>query len=406
MIFILNKQEKVVNILRNGGGANQAPPFFDDIYSQDLATGAETFSFSTVAINNVARDLVVGNYVAFKNDEGEYKLFQITQTEEYHEDAMYMSVYAEGAGLELINKVFRARKSPSTSLRKFMEMVLDETGWNVGAIPFSAQESIDLDLEDATVYATLQNTLSKYGVEMSFRCEINNGRISTKYVDLHTQRGRVTGKRFTFGRDIEGIRRKVDSTELFTALIGKGNKDINFKDVTVDGINKPLGQDFVADQDAYDRYNNNGYHIIGIFNYDTDSPEELLRETYKQLQKCKEPKIEYEVSVALLGELLGESWNKVSIGDTVAIVDNSFNPPIHLMARVSKLDKSKTNPQADTCTLANFIEVQSNITDEMRRLASELEGYVDGALDNKFPIGGEDIKEGAINGSHIYKDTI
>lgn len=92
MIFILNKQEKVVNILRNGGGANQAPPFFDDIYSQDLATGAETFTFSTIAINNVARDLVVGNYVAFKNDEGEYKLFQITQTEEYHEDAMYMNV--------------------------------------------------------------------------------------------------------------------------------------------------------------------------------------------------------------------------------------------------------------------------------------------------------------------------
>lgn len=406
MIFILNKQEKVVNILRNGGGANEAPPFFDDIYSQDLATGAETFSFSTVAINNVARDLVVGNYVAFKNDEGEYKLFQITQTEEYHEDAMYMSVYAEGAGLELINKVFRARKSPSTSLRKFMEMVLDETGWSVGTIPFSAQESLDLDLEDATVYATLQNTLSKYGVEMAFRCEINNGRISSKFVDLYTQRGRVTGKRFSFGRDIEGIRRKVDSTELFTALIGRGNSNISFKDITVDGINKPLGQDFVADQDAYDRYNNNGYHIIGIFNYDTDSPEELLRETYKQLQKCKEPKIEYEVSVALLGELLGESWNKVSIGDTVAIADNAFNPPIHLMARVSKLDKSFTDNQSDTCTLSNFIEVKSNITDEMRKLASQLEGYVDGALDNKFPIGGDDIQEGAIGSTHIYKDTI
>ena len=397
MIFILNKQEKVVNILRNGGGANEAPPFFDDIYSQDLATGAETFTFSTIAISNVARDLVVGNYVAFKNNEGEYKLFQITQTEEHHEDTMYMNVYAEGAGLELINKVFRARKSPSTSLRKFMEMVLNETGWNVGAIPLSVQESLDLDLEDATVYTTLQNTLSKYGVEMAFRCEINNGRISSKFVDLYIKRGRVTGKRFAFGRDIEGIRRKVDSTELFTALIGRGNKNISFKDVTVDGINKPLGQDFVADQEAYDRYNNNGYHIIGIFNYDTESPEELLRETYKQLQKCKEPKIEYEVSVALLGELLGESWNKVSIGDTVSIVDNAFNPPIHLMARVSKLDKSFTNNQSDTCTLSNFVEVQSNISDSMRKIASQLEGYIE----SKFPIGSEDIQEGAVDGTHM-----
>ena len=230
MIFILNKQEKVVNILRNNGGANnQAPPFFDDIYSQDLATGSETFSFSTIATNDVARDLVVGNYVAFKDDEGQYKLFQITQTEEYHEDTMYMNVYAEGAGLELINKVFRARKALSTNLRKFMEMVLDETGWSVGMIPYSAQESLDLDLPDATVYSTLQTNLAKYNVEMAFRCEINNGRISSKFIDLYTQRGRVTGKRFTFGRDIEGIKRKVDSTELFTALIGRGIHDINFR---------------------------------------------------------------------------------------------------------------------------------------------------------------------------------
>ena len=397
MIFILNKQERVVNILRNSGGGNQVPPFFDDVYTQDLATGAETFSFSTIAINNVANDLVVGNYVAFKDDEGLYKLFQITQTEEYHEEDMYINVYAECAGLELINKVFRARKAPSTSLRKFMEMVLDETGWNVGLIPSLVQESLDLDLEDATVYSTLQTNLTKYGVEMAFRCEINNGRISSKYIDLYTQRGRVTGKRFSFGRDIEGIKRKVDSTELFTALIGRGNNNISFKDVTVAGIDKPLGQDYVADQEAFDRYNNNGYHIVGIYNYDTDSPEELLRETYKQLEKCKEPKIEYEISVALLGELLGQSWNKVSIGDTVSIVDNAFNPPIHLMARVSKLEKSFTDNQSDTCTLSNFVEVQSNISDSMRKIASQLEGYVE----SKFPIGSDDIKEGAVNGTHM-----
>ena len=52
MIFILNKQEKVINILKNSGGANGAPPFFDDVYSQDLATGAETFSFSTIALQS------------------------------------------------------------------------------------------------------------------------------------------------------------------------------------------------------------------------------------------------------------------------------------------------------------------------------------------------------------------
>ncbi|MCI9069420.1 phage tail spike protein [Clostridium sp.] len=397
MVFILNKQEKVINILKNGGGVDNAPPFFDDVYTQDLATGAETYSFSSIVTGDIARDLTVGNYVAFRDENKKYKLFQIVETEESHEDAMYINVYAEGAGLELINKVFRARKSPSTSLRKFMEMVLDETGWNVGYIPYSAQEVLDLDLPDASVYSTLQSTLSSYNVEMSFRFEINNGRISSKFIDIDTKRGRVTGKRFTFGKDIEGLKRKVNSTELYTALIGRGNNNISFKDIVVDGIDKPLGQDFLVNQEAYDKYNHNGSHVMGIFNFDTDSPEELLRETYKKLEECKEPKIEYEVSVALLGELLGENWNNVSIGDTVAIVDNSFNPPIHLMARVSKLEKSFTNPDSNTCTFSNFTEVKSNITDEMRKVVSELEGVVN----SKFPIGEEDIQDGAVTSDKI-----
>lgn len=401
MIFILNKQEKVINILKNGGGANGASPFFDDVFTQDLSTGAETFTFTTIATNDISRDLIVGNYVAFQVDDG-YKLFQILQTEESHEDTLYITVYCEGAGLELINKVIRSTKLTSATLRRFMETVLNDTGWNVGFIPMTVQESLDLELEDATVYSTLQTYTAKFGVEMAFRVDINKGRISSKYVDLYTQRGKVTGKRFSFGRDIEGIKRTVDSTELFTALIGKGNNGVTFKDIQISGIDKPKGQDFIADTEAYDRYNNNGYHIMGIFRYDTSSPEELLRETKKQLDKVKQPKIQYEVSVVMLSELLGETWDKVRIGDTVAVVDNSFNPPIHLMARVSKLETSFTNKQSDTCTLANFIEVKSNITEEMRKIASELEGYVE----SKFPIGGEDIKEGAVTGQHIYKDSI
>lgn len=405
MIFILDRQGKIVNILKNNGGVDNAPPFFDDTLTEDLTTGSETFQFNTIAMGNVSRDLTVGNYVAFKKD-GKFKLFQIMQLEETHEDVIYISVYCESAGLELINKVFRRRTLSSATLRMFLDTVINDTGWEVGFVEATEVNSIDLDLEDASVYATLQNNISKFNCELEFRVEISGGRIKGKYIDAYGNRGKVTGKRFVFGQDIEGLTRKTDSTELYTALIGKGNKDINFRDVTIPGIDKPLGQDFVADQNSYERYNHNGYHIMGIFEFDTDSPEELLRETYKQLQKAKEPRYEYEISVALLGELLGEKWNTVSIGDSVAIVDKAFNPPIQLMARVSKLETSFTNPQGDVCTLSNFIEVKSNITNEMRKIASELTGYVDGTISSKFPIGGQDIQQGAVNGGHIFQNSI
>lgn len=405
MIFILDRQEKVIGILKSDGVSEGTPFFFDDVLSEDLATGAETFQFSVVGTGKISRDLAVGNFICFKKN-GKFKLFQIVQLEENHQEDLVLTVYCEGAGLELINKVFRKRTLNSATLRRFLETVLDETGWSIGFVEGTVVNTLDLELEDSSVYATLQNNIAKFGCELEFRVEIKGRRIAQKYVDVYGHRGKVTGKRFEFGKDIEGITRKTDSTQLYTALVGRGTNGLNFRDITVEGIDKPAGQDFVADQNSFEKYNHKGYHIMGVFEYETDSPQELLRETYKQLQKCKEIRYEYEVSVALLGELLGEKWNTVGIGDTVFIVDNAFNPPVHLMARVSKLETSFTDPNSDTCTLSNFVEVSSNITDEMRKIASELQGYVEGTIGSKFPIGGDDIQQGAISGGHIYENSI
>lgn len=402
MLFILNRQEKVVGVLKNSG--KNSVPFFNDLLTEDLATGSETLEFTTVSRNGIGQHLVVGNFIAFKKGKS-YKLFQIMQTEEDHQDELYISVYAECAGLQLINSAFRGAKIISASFDRIIKTLLSDTSWNVGALPYGLATTYDLDIEQASVYSLLQTYAQKYGVELEFRVEINRGKISKKYVDGYYSRGKVTGKRFTYERDIEGIVRKTDATELYTALIGKGNNGISFKDVTVDGIDKPMGQDFVANQSAYEKYNNNGYHIVGIYECDTDDAKDLLRKTHKRLLEVSEPKVEYDISVLLLCELLGEKWNEVAIGDTISVFDNAFYPPIMVSARVSKLQTSMTDKNANKCTLANFIEVKSNITSEMRKIASQLQGYVD----NRFPIGSSDIQDGAVGMdkiSDIYTQTI
>ena len=402
MLFILNRQEKVVGVLKNSG--KNSVPFFNDLLTEDLATGSETFEFTTVSRNGIGQHLVVGNFIAFKKGKS-YKLFQIMQTEEDHQDELYITVYAECAGLQLINSVFRGVKIISASFERVMQTLLSDTSWNVGILPYGLATTYDLDIEQASVYSLLQTYAQQYGVELEFRVELNRGKISKKYIDGYYNRGKVTGKRFTYERDIEGIVRKTDATELYTALIGRGNNEISFKDVTVDGIDKPMGQDFVANQSAYEKYNNNGYHIVGIYECDTDDAKDLLRKTHKRLLEVSEPKVEYDISVLLLCELLGEKWNEVAIGDTISVFDNAFYPPIMVSARVSKLQTSMTDKNANKCTLANFIEVKSNITSEMRKIASQLQGYVD----NKFPIGSSDIQDGAVGMdkiSDIYTQTI
>lgn len=400
LVLILDKKERIVNFLNTNNSSNKSNsnPIYDDVLVEDVKTGAETFSFSTICKNGIDKDLVVGNYVAFQKD-GSYKLFQITKVEITHGETFEISVYSECAGLSLINNVFRKTTLNSCTIQRFIEAVVENTDWNLGKVDFSIQNTVDLDIPDTSCYAALQNNISKFECEIEFRVEINNGRISKKFIDVYTRRGKVTGKRFTYGKDIENVIKTSDSTELRTALIGIGKNGTTFRDVQVEGINKPIGQDFVADEKAFEMYNKNGYHLMGVYNVDSTSPEEILRETYKQLKKVCEPKVSYDVPVFMLG-------NDVNIGDYIGIFDSEFNPPLKLMARVIKLETSFTDTQKNRCLLANFVEVSSNITDEMRKLASELEGYVDNSVNAKFPIGGEDIKDDAIKGNHIYENTI
>ena len=394
-IFILNKQEKVINILNNVDSPNRNP-FFDDILTQTLSTGADTYKFTTTFNKKNSRSVTVGNKVAFMLD-GKYMLFQIVSVNDIHGDNLEMEVYCESAGLSLINSVCRSQKIVSCDVRKFLEAILQDTEWNIGFVDMSLANTFDLNLETSSVYSLLQNNIKKYDAEIRFRCEIVNGRISKKFIDVFRTRGKVSGKRFEFGKNVESISREIDSSELFTALIGEGKNGLNFSDISLEDVpNKPGGQDFVFDQESYNRYNQNGYHLMGVFKYETESKEELLRETYKKLQECKNPKIKYTVNVSLLGE-------DVEVGETINIIDRFFEPPLLLQARVSKLEKSLTDNSNVRCELSNFVEVSSNINLE---LLNKVKDFVDNSITDRFPIGTNDIQDGAITSQKIYENSI
>lgn len=392
MLFILNKSHKVVGSLNSSGDLSKITTYFDDSYVQDLGTGAETFQFSTLADNEESQHLVVGNFIAFK-EEDEFKLFNIIQIEETHEDSFIKTVYCEMASIELINEIIRPMKVLNSSLRKFLNSILAETDWQLGKMDAGFTQVYDFEISDYTsVYSLIQEyAVGVFGAEISYRVEIEHGEIVGKYIDCYAERGNSNGFRFAYGSNLTSVVRTVDTSELATALIGVGNNGLTFKNVDV--ADKPLGQDFIASETAYKQWNVNGSHIMGVHNADTDSEHELLRLTRIALVERSQPKIKYEMKVEILGK-------KVGIGDTVNVVDHEFNPPIYLSARVNQITKSKTNPYNDEVVLANFKEINSNITNEMRQLASQLEGYVN----SQFPIGGDKIQDGAIDGNKVSKE--
>ena len=393
MIFILDKSMNIRDTLSNSGEISHITPFFDDIYTSYLETGAETYQFSTLANTKESQHLIVGNHIAFQYED-EYKLFTITEIEETHDENFIKTVYCEMAGLKLINKIIRPIEFKSTNLRKFLEEILSDTDWNIGALDIGLNNVCDIEIKDYTnAYSLLQTHIREsYKGEIHFTVKFEGSK-ATKYINVYSNRGQFDGFRFSYDSNLTSITRTINFDDLATALIGVGNNGLTFKEIETE--DKPLNQDFITDESAYLLWNDNGSHILGYEKFDTDSPQELLKLTREKLKERCQPKIKYELNPELLGET-------VKIGDTVYVVDNEFNPPIHLSARINQLSISLTDKSNNSCVLSNFTEITSNITEEMRQIASQLEGYVDG----QFPIGGDKIQDGAINGDKLTNGQI
>ena len=369
MIKILDKSFKTVGILSNEGNMTKRTPYFDDEYVQTLSDGAETFSFSTLGNCKYSPEVKIGNYIAFADDEGDMRLFQIVEVEELHEEDYILKAYCEMASMELLNEVVRPMKVVNSNPKKFLETLLSETDWKVGRFDDEIIQIVDFEITDhTTIYSCIQEYLiGKYEAEVAYRVEFQNNQLVNRYIDVYKERGKVNEKVFYYGKNLSSVSKTVDSSELCTRLIGVGTNNIDFK--TIDKPDKPLNQDFVESKDAFEKYNQNGSHITGIFKAETDSPAELYELTKKELERRIEPKITYELKTELLGSNIG-------LGDTVKIVDHELG--IYLTGRVVELKTHKTDRSLNECTLANFKEVQSKISSfDTSNIISEIKGYLD-----------------------------
>lgn len=360
MIFVLNKDFKTILTL-NLGISDLC--YFDDVYNASLSTGTSTFKFSTLLNNQTGEAIVGGNYIAFRDDNNKVKVLQIMSVEQVSSSTPCLNAYCESLGMELLNQVLRARKIQPCNIKQFLSIALYETDWSLGYIDDRLIDVVtisDID-KDINVFKLIQQEITKFNCDIDFSVEIINGYIK-KSVNVYKKKGKLYKTRLEVQRNTEEIVRTEDLTNLATALIGRGNNNLKFNDVELEGIDKPIGQDFVYDIEAFERYNINGNHLFRIFEYDTDNPYELLRKTQEALETYCKPEIKYEIKADLFSGLSNEDFYMLEEGDTFYITDYNFSPPLFLEARVSELYKSRTNPSDNKVVFSNFKELKSNIS--------------------------------------------
>lgn len=358
-IYILNRKKKIIDVLSNNG-TNPSSPFFDDLFTMYLSTGADTFEFSTI-FNERTSNIENGYFVLFyfKNN---FKLFQIISSKNEHVNGVLIkSCYCETVGLELINKPVR-KSTINGDVSTFFSLVLQDSSFELGYVDPTITDFKTVTIDKPTpIYTVIQDNLSTYNIEIEFTVEMKNNKVNKQYVNVYRKRGKNTHVRFEYSTNVDNVKKSEDLTDFCSALIGVGSNGIDFKDIewiksNGNPTDKPMNQDFVVDETAHQYFHNDdGSYITGVYESNADNSADLLDETWKELQTRKQPKIDYETSIVLFDE-------DIDIGDTVYVIDHEYTPDLYLEARVSKLELSFTDwYNKSKCTLANYKEVKSKI---------------------------------------------
>lgn len=306
---------------------------------------------------------------------------------------------------ELGGYVVEDIRPQNRSIEYIANRLLSGTDWEVryvdGGLPNISTNFYYMSIKDALKW------LQSFGCELVFRVEISGNKISAKTVDIYRQMGSRTGRRFIYGSNALKVVQEVSHAEMYSALIGRGKgeevvddegestggfgRKITFEDIewrVADGdpVDKPLGQKYVEIPSATDRYGIKTFKgkkpRIGLVDFsDEEDPETLLRLTYEQLLRLSRPSVEFESTIADVGDL--------DIGDTVTIHRHDLG--IHYEARVFRIRKNRKNKQLTEVSLGDPVVVSS--VERQRKVNSHLKGVTDVQTQLR-----EDINFVAVNG--------
>lgn len=342
-------------------------PYYDAVHLEQL-NKENSFSFKIPANNVKADSVIEGNLVAFKDLDGDFQLFEIKIINELHEDYIIKEVFCENAALELLDEIILYLWDRDQTATIILGHALSGTRWSVGTVTVSGLASVKMELNNPL--EVIKMMIEAFGAgEVKYRVTISGKIIANRYVDFLSRRGSVTGKRFEYGKDTNSIKREVDVTSVKTALYGfgksqevpGGSKRIMFTEVTwttpANPRNKPLSQNYIEDTTAKSRWGraSGTRHRWGYFeDPDETDPIKLLEKTNAALDKAIIPSISYEMKIDDLERISGLTHEKVRLGDTVYVIDNTFRPSLFVGARVLEIKRYLMEPEKDSLVLGDF----------------------------------------------------
>lgn len=340
---------------------------YNDWFEQDLDTGIATLEFTVDKDGNPeVEKLSVGCYLFTKVDD-DIRGFEIISIEQDNDSK---KIYCEDAGLDLLGEtVWPLIGDGPKTLIEYFEASTYDSGWEIGIneIPATNKRTIKTEgFETAT--KRLRRLAKAFDAEMDFSYEFVHGKIHRKLVNFYKRIGKDNKVRLEYGTNISKITKKESIENLATALRGYGDG------VSLVGYQYNDGRYWVSEDTLHDLQEGERWtrhpsaardagYITATYESTAKTQQALFNETLKQLKKRAYPEVTYEIDVDYLPE-------ELSIGDSVTIIDNEYQPALQLEARVSKIRTQLSNRNNGKITITNIVENPDTISERVQRLST------------------------------------
>lgn len=351
---------------------------YDDKHTLTLDAGSSSYEFKISKNDEASRYMDSGNYIVLQDDDGKTWLFTIL---DYEETQYTKTVYAEDAGIELLNKACDIWKSNGPhSFEYYFNLVTSGTPWKLGVNQLAGLErTLKYEGRDTGLGRLLSILKGFDNAECAFDVTVKMNAPSEFKINVYKSVGSDRSDvQMVYSHELDDITKKESRAEFVTALCGVGGTiqtddgqgntqdagNIDFADLEYnkDGLVTTKGDKFLRAVDANKRFNPGQVtYIEAFYEYDTQSASELLNRTITRLKTYSEPQYTYTADVKIIDSTL-------KIGDTVTIIDHDYNPALYLSARVAKLEKSYTDPSQNTIEFCNYQLLSSRLADKLARL--------------------------------------
>lgn len=319
MIHILDFNDNIIDFINREDGA-----LLTANLKRDVEEKTETFDFTI--LSDRADNLRERNRVITKDHNGMYREFIIVHVEDDYDGTTDVQCNASYLEDLTTSKPLPPQTFEKMTTSQALTKALADTGWEVsdeteyGGVRSKSWTSYNTPYEVVGMLETAYEMVADYYIELGSHT------VEHRYVSLKKPNSLFNGKEIAKGKDLTGLTRTVDTSEVRTALIALGPEDDKGNRETV----------IVKDDEAHAQFGLPGRYLWDVYEPESEdssmTKERLTTLATTELNKRKQLSVSYEISALDIHRYYDDV--RVSLRDIVRVKDRDFNPPLYVEAEV------------------------------------------------------------------------